>query len=53
MGAELQGDSDFRPVCGYISKTVIDRGSRHYMEDEYKVVRALSKSATFDDLDIV
>jgi len=45
-GAKYKGCSNFRPLCGYISETVIDRG----MEDEYKVVYALSNSAAFDDL---
>ena len=48
-GAEYKGGSNFRPICGYISETVIDR----YIfttEDEYKVVCALSNSAAFDDL---
>jgi len=33
----IQGGSDFRPICSYISETVIDRGIVA-MEDEYKVV---------------
>jgi len=41
--------SNFRPICGYISERVLDRGIG--MEDEYKVVCALSNSATFDDLE--
>jgi len=44
------GGSDFRPICGYISETVRDRGIVT-MEDEYKVVCALSNGATFDDLE--
>jgi len=48
--AEYKGGSDFGPMCGYILETVIDRGILT-MEDEYKVVRALSNSATFDDLE--
>jgi len=44
---EYKGDSDFRPICGYISETVIDRGIVT-MEDEYKVVCALSNGATYD-----
>jgi len=48
MGAEYKGDSDFRPICGYISKTVIDR-SIFIMEDEYKVLCALSNSVAFDE----
>jgi len=34
--------------CGYISETVRDRGIVT-MEDEYKVVCALSNGAVFDD----
>ena len=26
-GRQIQGGSDFRPICSYISETVIDRGS--------------------------
>jgi len=48
-GAKYKGGSDFRPICGYISETVRDRGI-FTIQDEYKVVRALSNSATFDDL---
>jgi len=33
-GAKYKGGSDFRPICGYISETVIDRGIVT-MEDEY------------------
>jgi len=44
------GDSDFGPICSYISETVIDRGIVT-MEDEYKVVCALSNGATFSDLE--
>jgi len=58
-GADHKGGSDFRPIglCDYISETVIDRGilllkiPYHTMEDEYKVVCALSNSAAFDDLE--
>ena len=46
-----RGGSNFRPICSYISETVIDRGIVT-MEDEYKVACALSNSATFDDLDL-
>ena len=46
-GAPNTRVSNFRPVCGYISETVIDRGIVT-MEDEYKVVCALSNSAAFD-----
>ena len=46
----MQGGSDFRPICGYISETVRDRGIVT-MEDEYKVVCALSNGAVFDDLE--
>jgi len=49
-GCQIQGSSNFRPICGYISETVIDRGIVT-MEDEYKVVCALSNSAAFDDLE--
>jgi len=42
--------SNFRPICGYISETVIDRGIVT-TEDEYKVVCALSNSAALDDLE--
>jgi len=45
-GAKYKGGSNFRPICGYISEMVIERG----MEDEYKVVCALSNSAAFDKL---
>ena len=52
-GAKFKGvakTSNFRPLCGYISERVLDRGIVT-MEDEYKVLRALSISATFDDLE--
>ena len=49
-GAKYKGGSDFRPICGYISETVRDRGIVT-MEDEYKVVCALSNGAVFDDLE--
>ena len=49
-GAKYKGCSNFRPMCSYISETVIDRGIVT-MEDEYKVVCALSNSAAFDDLE--
>ena len=49
-GTKYKRGSNFRPICGYISETVIDRGIVT-MEDEYKVVCALSNSATFDDLE--
>jgi len=45
----MQRGSDFRPICGYTSETVTDRGI-FTTEDKYKVVCALSNSATFDDL---
>jgi len=52
QGRQIQGGSNFRPICGYISETVIDRGNRIVtMEDEYKVACALSNSANFDDLE--
>jgi len=47
-GAEYKGGSDFRPMCGYISETVIDRGM-FTIEDEYKLVCALSNSVAFND----
>jgi len=51
MGVQnTRGGSDFRPMCGYISERVLDRGIVT-MEDEYKAVCALSSSATFDDLE--
>ena len=40
----------FESICGYISETVIDRGIVT-MEDEYKVVCALTNSAAFDDFE--
>ena len=46
----MGGGSDFRPMCGYISEMVIDRGIVA-MEDESKVVCALSNGAIFDDLE--
>jgi len=49
-GAKYMGCSNFRPICGYVSETVIVRGIIT-MEDEYKVVCALSNSAAFDDLE--
>ena len=42
--------SNFRPICVYISERVSDRGIVT-MKDEYKVLCALSISATFDDLE--
>jgi len=47
-GAKYRG-SDFRPMWGYISETVIDTGI-FTIEDEYKVLCALSNCATFNDL---
>ena len=41
---------NFRPIFGYISETVIDRDIVT-MEDECKVVHALSNCAAFDDLE--
>jgi len=41
---------NFRPMFGYISERVLDRGIVT-MEDEYKVVCALSNAAIFDDLE--
>jgi len=49
-GAKYNVGINFGPICRYISKTVIDRGIVT-MEDEYKVVCALSNSAAFDDLE--
>ena len=49
-GAEYKGVSDFRPICGYIAETVIDRGI-FTIEDEYKLVRALSNSVACNDLE--
>jgi len=49
-GRQIQGGSDFRPICVYISETVRDRGIVT-MEDKYKVVCALSNGAIFDDLE--
>jgi len=49
-GHQIQGGSNFWPICGYISEKVIDRGMVT-MEDEYKVVCALSNSAAFNDLE--
>ena len=52
-GAKYKGvakTSNFRPICGYISERVLDRGIVT-MEDEYKVLCALSNGATFDDLE--
>jgi len=48
-GAKYKRGSDFRPICGYILETVTD-GGIFTIEDEYKVVCALSNSAAFDDL---
>jgi len=47
-GAKYKGGSDFRPMCGYISETVRDKGIVT-MEDEYKVVCTLSNGAAFDN----
>jgi len=52
-GAKYRGvakTSNFRPMCGYIPERIVDRGIVT-MEDEYKVLCALSISATFDDLE--
>jgi len=53
-GAKYKGGvaktSNFPPICGYISERVLHRGIVT-MEDEYKVVCALSNSAIFDDLE--
>jgi len=50
VGAKYKGVAIFRPIYGYISETVIDSGIVT-MEEEYKVVCALSSSASFDDLE--
>jgi len=52
-GAKFKGvakTSNIRPIRGYISERVLDRGIVT-MEDEYKVVRALLNSAAFDALE--
>ena len=52
-GAKYKGvakTSNFRRICGYISERVLDRGIVT-VEDEYKVLCALSNGATFDDLE--
>ena len=49
-GAKYKGGINFLPICGYISERVLD-GGIVTMEDEYKVVCALSNSAIFDDLE--
>jgi len=52
-GAKYKGvakTGNFRPICGYISERVSDRGIVT-MKDEYKALCALSISATFDDLE--
>jgi len=52
-GAKYKGvakTSNFRPICCYISERVLDKGIVT-MEDEYKVLCAVSISATFDDLE--
>jgi len=55
-GAKYKGvakTSNFRPICGYISERVTRDSYRGIvtMEDEYKVVCALSNSAICDDLE--
>jgi len=51
-GAPNTRDSDFWPICGYISETVLDRGIvTTYYGRRVKVVCALSNSAAFDDLE--
>ena len=47
----MQGGSNFRPICGYISKRVLDRGIVT-MEDQYKVC-ALLNSATVWPIDVI
>jgi len=49
-GAKYNGGRNFRQICGYISETVRDSGIVT-MEDKYKVVCALSNSATFNDFE--
>jgi len=49
-GSKYKGGSDFRPICGYNSERVLDRGIVT-IKDEYEVVCALSNGAAFDDLD--
>jgi len=49
-GAPNTRGSNFRQICGYISETLIDKDIVT-MEDEYKVVCAVSNSAAFDDLE--
>jgi len=48
--ALCQNGNNFRPICGFISETVIDKGIVT-MEDEHKVVCALLNTAAFDDLE--
>ena len=48
-GTKYKGGSFYRPICSYISDTVIDRGIVS-MEDEYEVVCALLNSAAFNYL---
>jgi len=55
VGAEYKGVAIFDSyaalrLISYILETVIDRGIST-IEDEYKVICALSNSATFDDLE--
>jgi len=49
-GDKQGSGSDFRPKRSCISETEIDRGM-FAMEEEYKVVCALSNGADFDDLE--
>jgi len=46
---KVRGYSDFRPICGYILETIMDRDI--FTKYEYKIVCVLSNSATFDDLE--
>jgi len=48
-GAKYKRGNNFRLMCGYISEKVLGRGIVT-MEDEYKVICALSNSVAFDDL---
>ena len=51
-GAKYKGYSNFRPICGYISETVIEGGILT-MEDKtnIKLYVFFSNSAAFDDLE--
>jgi len=49
-GSSNTRGSNFRPICGYISKTIIHRGV-FTTEDEYKLVCAVSNCGAFDDFE--